>query len=147
MRQFDVPDLATGLSIVNSRAVCHILEGGSNHYSCRCFETPNDWKHAKDIYVPSCDILVDDLVAAKVHVNNFGEIGLGAPMIPITDNPGDNVGDPSGGNKHADTPNFSGSAKFGGALGGEPSVLGGKPFGLGGVPAPDFGGCGNSGSG
>lgn len=144
MRPFDVPDLATGLSIINSRAVCRILEGGSNHYSCRCFETPDDWRHAKDIDVPNCDILVDDLVAAKVHVNNFG---LGAPMIPITDNPGDNVGDPSGGNKHADTPNFSGSAKFGGALGGEPSGLSGKSFGLGSVPAPYFGGSGNSGSG
>lgn len=57
-------------------------------------------------------------------------------MIPIADILGDNVGDPSGGNKLADSRKFSGSANFGGALGGEPSGLGGKPFGLGGVPAP-----------
>ena len=81
-RRPDVPNLATGLSMVNARAVSRLLEG-TNYYSRRTYVTPDDWLQVQDMPVPTSEIPIEDLVAAKVHVNNLGIIARGAPLIPI----------------------------------------------------------------
>lgn len=79
-RRSDVPNLATGLAMVNSRAVYRILEG-TNHYLQRSFVTPDGCKKVQDMAVPSRDFPIDNLVAAKVHLNNLGEIAPGRPLF------------------------------------------------------------------
>lgn len=81
-RQNDVPNLATGLLMVNTRAVDHLLES-TNFYSWHTFVTPNDWKQIQDMDVPTVKIPLNNLVAANVHINNIGVLVCKAPIITL----------------------------------------------------------------
>ena len=81
-KRHNIQNLYMGLFVANTQAVRRIKTGITFFFQC-LFLTNNDWKHVKDLPVPSRYFFLNDIAATGVYINSAREICLGWPFMSL----------------------------------------------------------------